>query len=115
LDNDANLVDEAHVLDLLESASDHERGLGRLGKKEKGVVQKLHELVGDVSKVAGTKQNCTVFIALLKCGDSLQQQVLRNSQRTVRIMMQQGKMRDHLLHPTSSNRKMRLWPNKAKP
>jgi hypothetical protein len=39
LDNDANLVDEICVLNLLKNALDYERGLGRLDEKEKGVVQ----------------------------------------------------------------------------
>jgi hypothetical protein len=51
-----NMVDEVQVIDKLETASDYERGLGRLDKKSKAVVQRLQELACDVVKVAGAKQ-----------------------------------------------------------
>jgi hypothetical protein len=53
---DGNMVDEVHVIDELENTSNYERGLGRLDKKSKAVVQKLRELAGDVVKVAGNKR-----------------------------------------------------------
>ena len=56
LDNEGNVVDEQRVLDALEAASDYERGLGRLSEVDKGIVQKLRELAGDVSKVIGRKR-----------------------------------------------------------
>jgi hypothetical protein len=55
LDNKANLVDEQQVLDALEKASDYERGLERLDDVQKGVVKKLQEVAGDLSKVVGKK------------------------------------------------------------
>ena len=51
-----NTVDEIHVIDELERASDYERGIGRLDEKYKAVVQKLRELAGDIVKVAGNKR-----------------------------------------------------------
>jgi len=39
-------VDEEHVVDILDKASDYERGLGRVGQGEKSVVQKLMQLAG---------------------------------------------------------------------
>ena len=61
LDNDANLVNEQCVLDTLDEASDYERGLGRLDNKQKGVVRKLRELAGDLTKVVGQKWKCVFF------------------------------------------------------
>jgi hypothetical protein len=55
LDNEANLVDEQQVLEVLEKASDYERGLGRLDEGQKGVVRRLWEVAGDLSKVIGKK------------------------------------------------------------
>jgi len=55
-----NMVDEVHVIDELEKASNYERGLGRLDKKSKAVVQKLQELgqlAGDIIKVAAMAGN----------------------------------------------------------
>ena len=49
LDNTGNLVDEEHVVDILDKASDYERGFGRLGQEEKSIVQKLMQLAGAVS------------------------------------------------------------------
>jgi len=61
LDDDANLVNEQRVLDTLDKASDYERGLGRLDDKEKGIVRKLRELAGDLTKVVGQKRKRTCF------------------------------------------------------
>jgi hypothetical protein len=55
LDNDANTIDEQHVLDTLESASDYERGFARLDDNGKAIVKKLREWAGDLVKVAGNK------------------------------------------------------------
>lgn len=46
MDNTGNLVDEEHVVDILDKTSDYERGLGRLGQEEKSIVQKLMQLAG---------------------------------------------------------------------
>jgi predicted RNase H-like nuclease (RuvC/YqgF family) len=59
LDNEANLVDEEQVLEALEKASDYERGLERLDEAQKGVVRRLWELAGDLSKLIGKKQKST--------------------------------------------------------
>jgi hypothetical protein len=56
LDHDANLVDEQQVLDALENTSDYERGVARLGDEQKGVVRRLREAAGDLSKVVGKKR-----------------------------------------------------------
>ena len=61
LDNEANTVDEEHVLDTLESALDYERGLERLGEDGKAIVKKLREWASDLAKVAGNKWKCTYF------------------------------------------------------
>ena len=59
LDNTGNLVDEERVVDILDKASDYERGLGRLGQEEKSIVQKLMQLAGAVS--ASKKHKCMGF------------------------------------------------------
>ena len=59
LDNEANLVDEERVLEALETASDYERGLERLDEAQKGVVRRLREVAGDLSKVVGKKRKST--------------------------------------------------------
>lgn len=46
LDNAGNLVDEERIVDVLDKASDYERGLERMGLQEKAIVQKLKELIG---------------------------------------------------------------------
>ena len=56
LDNEANLVDKQQVLEMLEKASNYERGLGRLDETQKDVIRGLWEIVGDLSKVIGKKQ-----------------------------------------------------------
>ncbi|KAF8230396.1 hypothetical protein L208DRAFT_1400622 [Tricholoma matsutake] len=56
LDNEANLVDEQRVLDALENASDYERGCERLDETQKGVVRRLREVAGDLSKAVGKKR-----------------------------------------------------------
>ena len=61
LDHNANFMDEQHVLDTLDKASDYDRGLGRLDDKQKGNVKKLQELAGDLTKVVGQKQKHAYF------------------------------------------------------
>ncbi|KAF5369186.1 hypothetical protein D9615_009952 [Tricholomella constricta] len=56
LDNEANLVDEDTVLELLDKASDYERGLQRLNSQQKTLVEKLKELGGGIKKAAGNKR-----------------------------------------------------------
>ena len=51
--NKANTVEEEHVLDTLESASDYKQGLGCLDKDGKAIMKKLREWAGDLAKVAG--------------------------------------------------------------
>jgi len=41
LDNEANTVDEMCIINMLEYASDYERGVGRLDDKGKAIVTKL--------------------------------------------------------------------------
>jgi hypothetical protein len=59
LDNATNLVDEEAIIDLLEKASDYERGLTRLNSQQKSLVDKLKELGGGIKKVAGNKRKST--------------------------------------------------------
>lgn len=49
-------MDEQQVLEALENASDYERGVERLDGEQKGVLRKLCEAAGDLSKVVGSKQ-----------------------------------------------------------
>lgn len=44
LDGEGNLVDEQQVIDELETASDYERGLGRMDEGKKSIVQRLIQL-----------------------------------------------------------------------
>ena len=68
LDGEANLIDEQQVLDALDDASDYERGFGRLNDVQKGVVRKLQEVAGNLTKTAGKKRkhacSCDFQIAL---------------------------------------------------
>jgi hypothetical protein len=43
LDHDADLVDEQQALEVLEDASDYERGFERLDEAQKGAVRNLRE------------------------------------------------------------------------
>jgi hypothetical protein len=49
-------------LDTLERASNYKRGLERLDDAEKGVVRKLREVAGDLSKLVGNKRKHTFVI-----------------------------------------------------
>jgi len=51
-------VNEWQALEVLEDASDYERGFKRLDEVQKGVVRNLQEAVGDVrvSKVVGNRR-----------------------------------------------------------
>ena len=49
LDGGGNLVDEEHVVDILDKASDYERGLGQMNEKDKTVVWKLQILGGGIN------------------------------------------------------------------
>jgi len=55
LDHDANLIDEQRVLEVLESAPDYEQGFARLDDGQRGLVEKLREAAGDISKAAEKK------------------------------------------------------------
>jgi hypothetical protein len=61
LDQEANTVDEVHILQELEAASDYERGFERLDEGGKAIVKKLRVWAGDLMKVAGNKQKCRNF------------------------------------------------------
>ena len=50
LDNAANPVNEEAIIDLLEKASDYERGLERLNLQQRSLVDKLKELSGGIKK-----------------------------------------------------------------
>ena len=69
LDNEGNTVDEQCILDILESASDFEKGVEQLDNKGKVIVQKLRELAGDIAKVTGNKRKRMVSTCLhSQCG-----------------------------------------------
>ena len=55
---------EQRVLDTLERASNYERGLERLDDAEKGIVRKLQEVAGNLSKLVGNKQKHTCIFAI---------------------------------------------------
>lgn len=57
LDNEANTIDEQHIIYALESSSDYERGLGCLDEQGKATVKKLREWAGDIAKAAGNNEN----------------------------------------------------------
>lgn len=56
LDNEANFVNEDAIVDLLDKASDYERGLERLDSQQKILLEKLKELGGGIKKAAGHKR-----------------------------------------------------------
>ena len=63
LDHEANLVDEQRVLEALEDASDYEQGFARLDGEQKGIVRKLQEAAGDLSKAVGKKRKrASIFL-----------------------------------------------------
>ena len=51
LDHEANIVDEQHVINNLEAASDYERGFAKLDDAGKVVVKKLREWAGELAQV----------------------------------------------------------------
>jgi hypothetical protein len=55
LDGAGNLVDEEHVIDVLENASNYERGLERLNITDRAIVQNLQTL-GTGDKTASSKK-----------------------------------------------------------
>jgi hypothetical protein len=59
LDQDRNTVDEQRILDTLESASDYERAVEQLDENGRAIVQKLRELAGNSTRIAGNKWKCT--------------------------------------------------------
>jgi len=46
LDGDGNLIDEEQVVEILDNASDYERGFDRLNPQKKVIVQRLRKLAG---------------------------------------------------------------------
>jgi len=59
------LIDKQRVLEVLESAPDYEQGFARLDDGQRGLVEKLHEAAGDISKAAGKKRKHTSGISLV--------------------------------------------------
>jgi hypothetical protein len=65
LDGEGNLIDEERVLELLENASNYERGLERLNSKDRGVVQKLQNVGnGVVGKKRKRESLSEIFSAM---------------------------------------------------
>jgi hypothetical protein len=56
LDHEANMVDEQSILEILESASDYDRGLEQLDEKGKAIVKTLREWAGDLVKATGNER-----------------------------------------------------------
>lgn len=56
LDHDANLVDEQRILEALENSPNYEEGLARLDGTQMGIVKKLCEAAGDLSKAVEKKR-----------------------------------------------------------
>ncbi|KAG6872508.1 hypothetical protein C0992_009551, partial [Termitomyces sp. T32_za158] len=56
LDNEANLIDEEAVVELLEEASDYEHGLSQLSSHQKNLVDRLLVLGGGQEKIVGNKR-----------------------------------------------------------
>ena len=67
MDHEANTVDEQHVLDILEAASDYEKEVGRLDENSKGILKKLQDWAGDMNKPAGQKRKRTTWKNSLQC------------------------------------------------
>ena len=64
LDNNGNLINEEHVIDTLDAASNFERGLGRLSDEEKIALRQLRQAAGlDGSK----KRKCMCINHFSKC------------------------------------------------
>ena len=67
LDNDRNLVDEEQVVDVLDYASDYEKGLKRLNSHDKYVVDKLQSLIGSYTPTKKHKHmrflNLMIYVA----------------------------------------------------
>ena len=75
VDGKGNVVDDQQVINKLETASDYERGIGRLNETDKDIVQKLCELAGDISKTVGNKRKCALrpFFLCMGIGNSYDQ------------------------------------------
>lgn len=62
LDNEGNMINQQHVLDILKAASDYEQGLKRLGKDKKKIIWDLKKLEGDLPfNTAGNKSKHMLF------------------------------------------------------
>lgn len=61
LNNAGNLVDEERIVDVLDKASDYERGLEKMGLQEKAIVQKLKELTGGDAPTKKRKRMVSKF------------------------------------------------------
>ena len=55
LDNDANFIDEQHVLEALGKAPDYDQGFAALTGEQKNIVKMLCEAAGELSKAVGKK------------------------------------------------------------
>ena len=56
LDHEGNTVDAEMVCDMLEAASDYERGIEGLDNMGRGLVLKLRELSGEAKKITSQKR-----------------------------------------------------------
>ena len=61
LDGAGNLVDEEHVVELLDIEPDYKRGLEKLDVKDRGIMQNLISLGGGDKEAPGKKCKCTSF------------------------------------------------------
>jgi hypothetical protein len=109
LDNEANTVDEQHVIDTIESSSNYERGLEHLDEAGKVIVKRLREWGGDIAKAVGKKHKCTDFFfpnekSLLNF--KLRFRVWENSKRML------GQLRTDSMSKASRDPKLDILRNK---
>jgi hypothetical protein len=109
LDHEANTVDEEHIINTLESASNYEQGLEHLDEAGKAIVKKLREWAGDLAKVAGKKRKRTNF-PMSETKTSLTYLV-----KVPNMRKNLGNLRTNLISqlllPFSRKKRMQLWLN----
>ena len=64
LDNNANHVEEEAIIHALETASDYDCGLEHLSSQQKALVERLKELGGGNTRIAGNKRKSMLFFFL---------------------------------------------------
>lgn len=67
LDNEGNLIEEQRVVERLTSTSNYQQELEKLNDTEKGIVERLRILAGDLPAVAGNKRKRMLNFILGYC------------------------------------------------